>query len=1070
MRLVIDLQAAQGSSSGRGIDRYSRELALAMVRNAREHEVIVTVNGAYIETAEEITATFSTVLPRSNIRVWHPPRGATRLIHDAPRLAFAETLRAQFLASLQPDLVHVCSVFEDDNVVTCRPSQLFPLPTVATFYDLIPLLRPTEFFGSSKLPSPYARWYYRCIQEVASCEGLLAISESSRNEAIDHLAFPPERIFNIRAGIGSQFHPTPLSVDERAALLQRYGLHDSFIMFLAADSPNKNEAGLLAAYARLPSALQERHQLFIAGRRDRDKLYQTAAQVGVPLKNLVYTHFVEESDLRALYSACGLFVFPSLHEGFGLPLGEAMACGAPAIASNTTSLPEVIGREDATFDPKDPDSIAACMRKALENPAFRQELADYGPIQAGRFTWQASAARTWDALEITHERRMQQGKTRVTGVLPKRPSLAFVSPLPPQTISVAECSSELLSSLARHFDITLVSEQETTERRLWGFRRITPEDFLSEAGRFDRVVYQIGNSSVSRYQIETLLPRCPGVVVLHDAFLSALMYASAHERGRPEEFQEILLQAHGYSALRFAEEHSIEATLRQYPCTLPVLQDAVGIILHSARDVGVLRQHFGEDATRGIAVIPPLSTEPQSSPHEAVARQYADAIEQAYSTSSAAVVAQAMQADIQAVAALPNGVPDASRGIVRSFPSPWRGGGHKRFLIDISELARVDAGSGIQRVVREITRRTLGSPPGGWRGEAVRIRDGQLRHTYTRPLSLLKLAPLDLPEVPLDVRADDVLLCADIYPSITSAEFEELRRLRLSGLRIVLVVYDLLPLRYPQYFRDDISKLVTENWYSKMLGIADAVLCISQFVADDVTAWLDEEPRLRNKPLPIGFAHLGADFQNDSRREESQGQSSPATLAVLDNVRKRPSVVMVGTVEPRKGYPQVVAAFEELWKADENLNLIIIGKQGWKMDEFADQLRRSPELGKRLHWLHGCSDAEMRALYSASSGLIMASHNEGFGLPIVEAFQADLPVLARDVPVFREIAGENARYFSGDAPHELAAVLRSWVANGFTPRPSSGSEFTWDNCYQKICKAIFEDEWYSTWYPKSSGG
>ncbi|KGB99037.1 MULTISPECIES: glycosyltransferase family 4 protein [Burkholderia] len=1066
MRLVIDLQAAQGSSSVRGIGRYSRELALAMVRSPRQHEIIVTVSAAYIETAEEVLATFSSVLPRSNIQVWNPPRGAAPLLHDAPRLAFAETLRAQFLASLKPDLVHVCSVVEDDNVVTCQPWRLHRLPVVATFYDLIPLLRHTEFFGSSELPSPFARWYYRCVQEISACEGLLAISESSRSEAIDHLGFPSERIFNIRAGIGPQFHPTPLSANERAALLQRYGLRDSFIMFLAADTPNKNEAGLLAAYARLPSALQERHQLFIAGRRDREKLYQTAAQLGVPLENLVYAHYVEENDLRALYTACGLFVFPSLHEGFGLPLGEAMACGAPAIASNTTSLPEVIGRTDATFDPKNPDSIAACMRKVLENPAFRQELTEYGPVQASRFTWQASATRSWDALEEIHDRRKQQGKTSVTGVLQKRPSLAFVSPLPPQATRISEYSSALLPNLARHYDVTLVSPEETTDRLLWGFPRISLADFVLQAGQFDHVVYQIGNSADHRYQVEDLLPRCPGVVVLHDAFLSELMRTSADERGCPDQFQEVLLNSHGYPALQFMEQRGLDAALAKYPCTLPVLQNAVGVILHSERDAGVLREHFGDDTTRDISVIPPQGMESGSLRPETVAAHYVDAIEHAYSTPGAAVVARTMRKDIQFVAAFPDGVPAASRGIVRSFPSPWRGAGHNRFLIDISELARIDSGSGIQRVVREITRRVLERPPQGRRGEAVRIRDGQLRHTYDRPLSLLNLRHLNLPESPMDVRTGDVLLCADVNPIMTPAELEELRRLRLNGLRIVLLVYDLLPHRYPELFPDNTT--ITDDWYGRMLGIADAAICISRAVADDVIAWLDEAPKLRNRPLPIGFAHLGADFQNDFRKEALPGPGPAATQAALDGAREGSSIIMVGTIEPRKGYPQVLAAFEELWKANVDLKLIIIGKQGWKMDEFADQIRRSPELGKRLHWLHGCSDAEVRALYSASSGLIMASHNEGFGLPIVEAFQAGLPVLARDIPVFREVAGDQARYFSGTDPHGLAATLRDWAANGFTPRPRSGSEFTWDNCYQKMCAAIFGNDWYATWQPKTN--
>ena len=108
---------------------------------------------------------------------------------------------------------------------------------------------------------------------------------------------------------------------------------------------------------------------------DEAALRRTAAELDVPAGNFVVIPFVREGDLNALYSSCALFVFPSLHEGFGLPVAEAMACGAPAIASNTTSLPEVVGRADATFDPNDPAAIAACMRKVLENPALRADLA-----------------------------------------------------------------------------------------------------------------------------------------------------------------------------------------------------------------------------------------------------------------------------------------------------------------------------------------------------------------------------------------------------------------------------------------------------------------------------------------------------------------------------------------------------------------------------------------------------------------------------------------------------------------------------------------------------------------------
>ncbi|MGF6645851.1 glycosyltransferase [Paraburkholderia sp. GAS82] len=1234
MRLVIDLQAAQGDSSVRGIGRYSRELALAMAREARGHEVIIALSGAFMDTAEELSAKFATILPRENIRIWYPPRDTAAVFHESARRPFAETLRAQFLASLQPDLVHVASLFDgaSDDVISTSARQLMPLPLVATCYDLIPLLHHTDVFGASETPSPHTRWYYRTVQEMSLCEGLLAISESSRKEAIDYLSYPEDRIFNIRAGIGPEFHPATLSTEGRAALLQQYGLQDGFVMFLSADSPNKNEAGLLAAYARLPAALQARHQLLVAGRRDREKLYQAARRVGVPTDRLVYVPFVAEEDLRALYSICGLFVCPSRHEGFGLPLAEAMACGAPAIASNVTSLPEVIGREDATFDPDDPEAIASCMRKVLENPTFRDELAAYGPAQASRFTWQASASRAWDALETIHRQRTALGKTRIDGLLPKRSSLAYVSPLPPQASGIADYSADLLTALARHYDITLVSEDETTDVRLWAFSRLNPREFLLKAGQFDRVLYQIGNSSFHRFQMEDLLPRVSGVVVLHDAFLSDYLNWLPRANDQHDGFRAALLQSHGYSALRFDAERGRAAALQHYPCSLSVLENAVGVIQHSHHGVAVLSEHFGTEAMSNVSVIPllradrprpdrktarailgltddefvvcsfgyvtrlkcpelladawrqaglagrlvfagdaseevqremtsdvragvvftgrlsrddydswlaaadvavqwrtgsrgessaavadvliaglPLIVNCHGSAAElpkdvvvglpddadssdlaatlaalildpvrrtvlgaagrayakrelaprAIAQAYFDKIERAYAAPSAAVIARSMQSEMEAVASLPDGLGISARAIARSFPSPWRGGGHPRLLIDISEMARVDLGTGIQRVVREIIRRTLETPPQGRQGEAVRALGGRFRHTYAAPLAILGHEPLNLPERPLDVRPGDVLLCADVNPSITPAEFDELRRLRLDGLRVVLLVYDLLPLRYPELFPADVAKLVAE-WYGRMLSIADAAVCISQVVADDVSTWLSEEPGRRDRPLPIGAVHLGADFPG---RSLDDGISSE-TLVAIESAQKRPTVIMVGTVEPRKGHSQALAAFERLWADGEDIGLIIVGNQGWNMEAFARQLQRSPELGKRLHWLRGCGDAGLRALYGASSGLVMASRHEGFGLPIAEALHAGVPVLARDLPVFREMVGDRIRYFSGDDPQDLAVAIRNWVTDGFVPRADFPASLTWDSSYRQLCDVIFGNRWYKTWLPE----
>ncbi len=444
----------------------------------------------------------------------------------------------------------------------------------------------------------------------------------------------------------------------------------------------------------------------------------------------------------------------------------------------------------------------------------------------------------------------------------------------------------------------------------------------------------------------------------------------------------------------------------------------------------------------------------------AVALRYRDAIEQAYATHLPSVMAQRLEHEAQAMATLPDGLLVASRAIARSFAPTWRAGGLPRLLIDMSELARRDHGSGIQRVVREIGRRVLEKSPPGYRGEAVRAHHGQLRQTHAVPLRLLGHAPLALPETALDAGTGDVLLCADVNAELTAEEFGELRRLRLDGMRIMLVVYDLLPMRHPDLFPAPTIDLIRQ-WYARMLTIADGVACISRAVADELVAWLDEDRARRTTPLPIGYFHLGADFQAEA--ETSTG--SPAVEMALDRAKRLPMVVMTGTVEPRKGYPQALAAFESLWQAGEDIGLTIVGKQGWQMEAFVARLQASPALGDRLHWLPRCGDAELRQLDRAGAGLLMASSNEGFGLPIVEAAQTHLPVLARDLPVFREVARDHARYFSGDSPEALAAALRGWMTDDFTPASAGIKPLSWDDSFRQLCAAILDGQWYTIWRP-----
>jgi glycosyltransferase involved in cell wall biosynthesis len=1236
MRLVIDLQGAQGASAERGIGRYSRELALAMAREARGHEVIIALNGALQRTAERLRSEFAAILPPANIRLWYPPAGISEL-RESPLRPAAEILRAQFLASLAPDLVHVSSLFEGltDDVVTCSPVSMPRLPLVATCYDLIPLIRRDEYFGPGGALTVGSRWYYRVLQEMSLCDGLLAISESSRGEAIGHLGFPQDRIFDVQAGIHGDFRRAELAGADRERFRTRYGISKPFILFLGAGDIRKNEAGLIAAYARLPQHLRSAHQLVIVGKMEPEELRKIATEHGVPAEAFIVIHFVAESDLAALYSECALFVFPSFHEGFGLPVAEAMACGAPVIASNSSSLPEVAGRPDILFDPADPADIARRMAQVLDNPTFRAELAAYGPAQAGRFTWCNSAGKAWDALEQLHAaRQAAECHTTRRAVSASRPRLAFISPLPPQASGIADYSAELVPALARHYDITLVCEDGAVgdPRLASSFPCLDVRRFAAVANQFDRILYQVGNSPFHRFQLEGLLQQAPGVVVVHDVSLSGYLNWLAGEKGDRDSFRADLYASHGYPGLKFDVLDGRDAAIARFPCTLPVLQAALGTIVHSHHAKTLLATHFGTEVVADTSVIPHLRSAvplPEKAaaraslglpadafviasfgivarkklpglllrawreagcpgplvfvgealpealveldallpdqydapiaritgrvtvetyrrwlaaadiavqlrrashgetsgaiadclgagvpliinedgaaaelpaevafilppdPDEkalaeairylhdhpqhartmadaarnyarqvldpaAIAARYRDSIEGAYARQDQAIVARHLAQLPLAGDALANAV----RAVVTTFP----GKGTPRLLVDISGLSRGASSPGLFRITREVMRRALTEEPTDLRGEAVRVHGGRLRVTHKVPLAVLGFPPLPLPELPVDTRPGDVLLCIDINMGITPVELAELRRLRLAGLRIVLAVHDMLALRKPHLLPEQMIGGVRE-WYCQMLLIADDVVCTSRAVADDLIAWLGEENGRRDRPLRIGYFQPGGDFPSVGGDRPLSAEAS----GILRRVKDVPTFLMVGTIEAWKGYRQALAAFERLWPDGHAFNLVIAGELGSSMEDFARQLRASPASGRTLFWLDSCSDADLRALYESCTALIMASGEEGFGLPIVEAYHSGLPVIARDIPVFREVAGEAATFFAGDEPEVLAAAVLDWISRdqaGEIPGPGAEAVLSWDESYRQLRPLLFGGGWYSTWNPE----
>jgi glycosyltransferase involved in cell wall biosynthesis len=302
----------------------------------------------------------------------------------------------------------------------------------------------------------------------------------------------------------------------------------------------------------------------------------------------------------------------------------------------------------------------------------------------------------------------------------------------------------------------------------------------------------------------------------------------------------------------------------------------------------------------------------------------------------------------------------------------------------------------------------------------------------------------------------DILLFLDLHPSVAISHEKKTQFLRNKGILVYHVVYDILPVLNPEFFWSDLC--IEFNEWLLAVSKSDGAICISCSVADELIEWLKTNGSKRLRPFKIGWFHLGADVEN---AVPTRGLPDDA-LEVLAQLAAHPSFLMVGTVEPRKGHAQTLAAFELLWADGVDINLVIIGRQGWMVEMLLETLRPHTERGKRLFWLEGISDEYLEKIYAASTCLIAASEGEGFCLPLIEAAQHKLPIIARDIPVIREVAGEHAFYFNGKEPADLARTVREWLTlyqSDRHPKSDSMPWLTWKQSTQQLLDLILREQW-----------
>lgn len=347
----------------------------------------------------------------------------------------------------------------------------------------------------------------------------------------------------------------------------------------------------------------------------------------------------------------------------------------------------------------------------------------------------------------------------------------------------------------------------------------------------------------------------------------------------------------------------------------------------------------------------------------------------------------------------------------------------KQLLIDVSVISKADAGTGIQRVVRNLYQELLAAPPAGYRVCPVAATRKQ-GYCYL-PTDFLQQPTKNLtrsPAASVQICAGDLFLGLDLAAHIVPHRIGELLGWKREGVRMCFFVYDLLPVLEPAWF----NPKTTQNfrrWLRAMAILADEAIAISRTVQIDFAAWMQNMYDLDVCDVPCATIQLGAELHATNSRQSKTDQP----IHLPSELTRHKFILMVGTIEPRKGHTDVLDAFEQLWSTGDQTNLVIAGNQGWKVEPLIHRLQTHPEAGKRLHWLNSPSDEVLLAVYQNCSGVIMASKGEGLGLPLIEAAYFNKSVLARDIPVFREIAGNAASYFSATGHNNLMQALPQWL-------------------------------------------
>jgi len=349
-------------------------------------------------------------------------------------------------------------------------------------------------------------------------------------------------------------------------------------------------------------------------------------------------------------------------------------------------------------------------------------------------------------------------------------------------------------------------------------------------------------------------------------------------------------------------------------------------------------------------------------------------------------------------------------------PSVHHAAGPRRLYIDLAVISRDDAGTGIQRVVRALALALLEEASPQWDVRFVTAFRRSAYHAISWPEPGRTAEPGEM-----KARPGDVFLGLDFSLDAVRRHRRQLARFRHDGGNLWFLVCDLLPMQRPEWFSPN-NVIRYKAWIEVLAGIADGFLCISHQTEQELRQALKEKFDLsggyRSYVVPMGHDIMESVLDAEDESPDISDRFDMST----------PFILMVGTLEPRKGHADILTAFSELWRTGASDRLVLVGRMGWRVEELRERIFTHRELGRKLMWFGDVGDVELERIYQACQGMIIASYAEGFGLPLIEALGHRKPVLARDLPIFRQHEALGVRYFPAEAnAKELAGCIREWI-------------------------------------------